>query len=127
MLTNRDCLPLNLTRRELLGRCGMGFGLVGLTTLLADAGEMTVGSPTLPGPLAPKSPHFPARAKQVVHLFMNGGPSQVDTFDPKPKLAELHGKPLPTQNLRTERKTGAAMKSPYKFARYGQSGIEVSE
>lgn len=127
MLTKSDCLPPNLTRRELLGRCGMGFGLVGLTTLLADAGEMTAGSPTLPGPLAPKSPHFPARAKQVVHLFMNGGPSQVDTFDPKPKLTELHGKPLPTQNLRTERKTGAAMKSPYKFARYGQSGIEVSE
>lgn len=123
MLTNRDGLTPNLTRRELLSRCGMGFGLVGLTTVLADAGEM----PTATGPLAPKSPHFPARAKQVVHLFMNGGPSQVDTFDPKPKLTELHGKPLPTQNLRTERKTGAAMRSPYKFSKYGESGIEVSE
>jgi hypothetical protein len=58
---------------------------------------------------------------------MNGGPSHVDTFDPKPELTRLHGKPLPTENLRTERKTGAAMGSPYKFHKYGKSGIEVSE
>lgn len=78
-------------------------------------------------PLAPKKPHFPGKAKHVVHLFMNGGPSQVDTFDPKPLLDKYHGKPLPSTNLRTERKTGAAMRSPYKFRKYGQSGIEVSD
>jgi hypothetical protein len=78
-------------------------------------------------PLAPKRPHFPAKAKRVVHLFMNGGPSHVDTFDPKPMLAKYAGKPLPTENLRTERKTGAAFPSPFKFKKSGQSGIEVSE
>ena len=78
-------------------------------------------------PLAPRAPHFTARAKQVVHLFMNGGPSHVDTFDPKPLLDRYHGKPLPRPNLRTERKTGAAMRSPFAFRKYGQSGIEVSE
>ena len=118
---------MQFSRRDLLARCGMGFGMVGLSTVLADAGDIRVPPATATGPLTPKSPHFPARAKQVVHLFMNGGPSHVDTFDPKPKLTALHGQSLPTQNLRTERKTGAAMKSPYKFAQYGSSGIEVSE
>ncbi|HET6425195.1 MAG TPA: DUF1501 domain-containing protein, partial [Planctomycetaceae bacterium] len=64
---------------------------------------------------------------QIIHIFCNGGPSHVDTFDPKPKLNEYHGKALPTENLRTERKTGAAFGSPYKFQKYGESGIEVSE
>ncbi len=77
--------------------------------------------------MAPKSPQFPGKARQVVHLFMNGGPSQVDTFDPKPMLAKYHGKTLPSPSLRTERKTGAALGSPFKFRQYGQSGIAVSE
>ncbi len=127
---------LGLTRRELLGRCGMGFGLIGLAGVLADDGSpfgisaARAGSPspsTSLGPLAPRPPHFPGKAKQVVHLFMNGGPSHVDTFDPKPMLAKYHGKTLPGPNLRTERKTGAAMGSPFAFRKYGQSGIEVSE
>src|SRR3990172_11491649 len=71
--------------------------------------------------------HFTARAKHVIHLFMNGGPSHVDTFDPKPLLTKYHGKDLPQPNLPTERKTGAAFGSPFKFKKYGQSGIEVSE
>ena len=78
-------------------------------------------------PLMPKAPPFPAKAKHVIHLFMNGGPSHVDTFDPKPALKKYAGKPLPTPNLPTERKTGAAMPSPFKFQKYGKSGIEVSE
>jgi len=78
-------------------------------------------------PLAPRGPHFPAKAKRVIHLFMNGGPSHVDTFDPKPALAKYAGQRLPSGNLRTERKTGAAYPSPFKFHKYGQSGIEVSE
>src|SRR5262249_56536640 len=90
----------------------------------ARAGSSLSGSL---GRMAPKSPHFPGRAKQVVHLFMNGGPSHVDTFDPKPMLAKYHGQNLPNPNLRTERKTGAALGSPFAFQQYGQSGIAVSE
>ncbi|MEQ1842405.1 MAG: DUF1501 domain-containing protein, partial [Verrucomicrobiales bacterium] len=70
--------------------------------------------------------HFPGKAKRVIHFFLNGGPSHVDTFDPKPALAKYAGKPLAT-TLTTERKTGAAFPSPFQFQRYGQSGIEVSE
>ena len=77
-------------------------------------------------PMTPKQPQFPGQAKAVIHLFLNGGPSQVDTFDPKPALDRYHGKSIPL-NLRTERKTGAAYRSPFKFQKYGESGIEVSE
>jgi len=106
----------------MLTRCGTGLGVLALAGVFADAGD----SPAV-DPLAPREPHFPAKARHVVHLFMNGGPSQVDTFDPKPALDRLHGKPLPAPNLRTERKTGAAMRSPFKFKKYGRSGIEVSD
>ena len=78
-------------------------------------------------PLVPKAPHFRPRAKRIIHLFMNGGPSHVDTFDPKPALQRFAGKMLPVPNLATERKTGAAFPSPYKFRQYGQSGLPVSE
>src|SRR5262249_52225924 len=115
---------LLITRRELLRRGGMGFGLLGLTSLLASETHAASSEVT---PLAPKAPHFPAKAKRVVHLFMNGGPSHVDTFDPKPLLDKYHGKPLPNASLRTERKTAGALRSPFKFQRYGKSGIEVSE
>jgi hypothetical protein len=106
------------------------MGLVGLTQLMADSGLLTAtarGSVDPVNPLAPRKPHFPARAKRVIHLFANGGPSQVDTFDPKPLLQKYAGKSLPTTNLKTERRTGAAFPSPFKFKNYGQSGIEVSE
>ena len=112
------------SRRQLLRRCGTGLGTLGLAALLSEHGDAVADTAT---PLAPKRAHFDARAKHVVHLFMNGGPSHIDTFDPKPKLSEWHGKPLPAGNLRTERKTGAAMRSPFEFRRYGQSGIEVSD
>jgi hypothetical protein len=104
----------------MLQRCGMGFGMLGLTGLLQAE------TPAI-NPLAPKQPHFPGKAKRVVHLFMNGGPSHVDTFDPKPLLDRYHGQALPRTNLRTERKTGAAMRSPFAFRPYGKSGIPVSE
>jgi hypothetical protein len=116
--------PFPLSRRELLTRAGVGMGLVGLTQLLGDAGLLAADPAR---PLAPKQPHFPAKAKRVIHLFANGGPSQVDTFDPKPALAKYAGKPLPAANLRTERRTGAAFPSPFKFQKYGKSGLEVSE
>ena len=114
---------LPFTRRELLTKTGTGLGMLALAGILAD----DAGAAPALDPLAPKAPHFKAKAKHVVHLFMNGGPSQVDTFDPKPALDKYHGKPLPSTNLRTERKTGAAMRSPFKFKKYGNSGIEVSE
>src|SRR5580704_7340633 len=112
-----------LSRREALARCGTGLGLMALAGVMADDARAAPES----DPLAPKTPHFAGKAKHVVHLFMNGGPSHVDTFDPKPALDKYHGKPIPAGNLRTERKTGAAMRSPYKFKRYGHSGVEVSE
>lgn len=117
---------LPLSRREMLGRCGTGFGALGLASLCA-APRATATEWSATNPLAVKSPHFEGKARHVVHLFMNGGPSQVDTFDPKPVLKRLHGKTLPVRNLRTERKTAHAMGSPFGFARHGQAGIEVSE
>lgn len=113
-----------ISRREALLRSGVGFGSLALSSLMANESN---ASGEQADPLFPKKSHHPSKAKHVVHLFMNGGPSQVDTFDPKPMLDKYHGKPLPETNLRTERKTGAAMRSPFKFKKYGQSGIEVSE
>ncbi|MBI5774693.1 MAG: DUF1501 domain-containing protein [Verrucomicrobia bacterium] len=118
---------LALTRREFLNRAGMGLGTLGLAALLGpDALAAGPQSASSVFPLAPKPPHFPGKAKRVIHIFANGGPSQVDTFDPKPRLAQYAGKTLPF-NLTTERKTGAALPSPFKFKKCGQSGIEVSE
>ena len=120
---------LFLTRRQLLKRCGMGMGSLALSQLMADpasAAAASIAGNSL-NPMSPHAPLFPGKAKRVVHLFMNGGPSQVDTFDPKPMLTKYHGKPLPMSNLPTERKTGAGMGSPWKFQKYGKSGIEVSD
>ncbi|MGL6072831.1 MAG: DUF1501 domain-containing protein [Fimbriiglobus sp.] len=114
-----------MTRRELLTRSGMGMGLVGLLPLL-EATTARASVDTV-NPLAPRKAHFASKAKRVIHLFANGGPSQVDTFDPKPALQKYAGKSLPMEQLRTERKTGAALPSPFKFKKYGKSGIEVSE
>ena len=126
--------PLNpehlaLTRREFLQRCGMGLGALSLAGLASQLGLAPSAHAVegLTSPLAPKQPHFPAKAKRVIHIFANGGASQVDTFDPKPSLERYKGKQLPMENLKTERKTGAAFPSPFKFEKYGQSGIEVSE
>ncbi|MEZ5365236.1 MAG: DUF1501 domain-containing protein, partial [Bryobacterales bacterium] len=111
-----------MTRRELLRNSGMGMGWLGLAALLgAEAPSFDPADP-----LAPKPPPLPAKAKRVLHIFMNGGPSQVDTFDPKPALATYAGKALPI-HLRTERQTGAAFPSPFQFQRHGESGLEVSE
>ena len=116
---------LALTRREFLSRCGMGMGALGLGTVLGTLPAHA--SDGFTNPLVPKQPQFPVRAKRVIHIFANGGASHVDTFDPKPALQKYAGKLLPMENLRTERKTGAAFPSPFKFRKYGKSGIEVSE
>jgi len=115
-----------LSRRQMLARTGIGFGALALGQLLGEQGLLNTAQADAINPLLPKTPHFPAKAKRVIHLFMNGGPSHVDTFDPKPELTKRHGQELPI-NLPTERKTGAAFASPYKFEKHGQSGIEVSE
>jgi hypothetical protein len=120
----------SFSRRELLRRSGFGMGMLGLATVLSQEGVMAAPAGDGQGyrnPLSPREPHFPAKAKHVIHIFCNGGPSHVDTFDPKPSLQTYAGQNLPGENLKTERKTGAALPSPFKFQKYGQSGIEVSE
>src|SRR2546421_184333 len=102
-----------LTRREFLGRCGMGMGALSLATFFGGV-QAQAESGGYVSPLTPKPSQFPARAKHVIHIFANGGPSHVDTFDPKPALEKYAGKPLPMENLKTERKTGAAFPSPYR-------------
>ncbi|MBM81451.1 MAG: sulfatase [Planctomycetaceae bacterium] len=113
------------SRREMLRRCGTGFGMLGLAGVLHD--EEHVEAAARPNPLEPKATHFEPKAKRVVHLFMNGGPSQVDTFDHKPLLKKYQGQPMPAGNLRTERLTGGLMASPFTFRKYGDSGLEVSD
>lgn len=111
-----------LSRREFMCRGGMGMGALSLGAMLSGSGAAHAA--TLP---VTKPAHFPGTAKRVIHFFLNGGPSHVDTFDPKPALQKYAGQMLPMEYLRTERKTGAAFPSPYSFKRYGESGIEVSE
>ena len=127
MYQHAGCPVLN--RREALVRAGTGLGMLGLAGLLGDAGMLgsSVHAAESANPLVAKQPHFPAKAKRIIHIFLNGGPSHVDTFDPKPALEKYHMQMLPTPNLRTERKTGGAFASPFKFKKYGQSGLEVSE
>lgn len=110
-------------RREMLSRCGTGLGMLALADLL---GSPLAHAAAPLNPLAPKAPHFAPKAQRVIHLFMNGGPSHVDTFDPKPLLDKYHGQALPNTQ-RTERKTGAAFRSPFKFSRHGKNGLEISE
>jgi hypothetical protein len=94
----------------------MGLGALGLAGLLGNSANGSIAN----------RQQFPGKAKRVIHFFLNGGPSHVDTFDPKPALAKYAGQPLP-ETLTTERKTGAAFPSPFAFRKYGQSGIEVSD
>lgn len=110
MLIDRS-LFRTVGRRQLLARSGAGFGILGLSSLLGQA----------------QAAQKPARAKHVIHIFLNGGLSHVDTFDPKPTLDKYDGKPYPGGDLKTERKTGALMRSPFSFSRHGQSGLPVSE
>lgn len=99
-----------MNRRQMLATFGCGFGSLAFRSNTAEAAT-----------------HHAPKAKHVIYLFLNGGASQVDTFDPKPMLTKFHGKPLTMSNLKTERRTGNALGSPFQFKKYGQSGIEVSE
>ncbi len=114
-----------LTRRQFLSRVGMGVGALGLASLVpssqlfgATAPLATSALPLGPSPLLPKPPHFPATAKAVIHIFAQGAPSHVDTWDPKPSLTRFNNKTLPDG--------GVAMGSPFQFAKYGRSQLEVS-
>lgn len=103
-------LPPRLqTRRQMLSHMGTGLGLLGLAPLLADDSRSASGDTH---PLAPKTPHFKPRARRIIHIYLNGGPSQVDTFDPKPALLKYAGQRLPSGNLTTERPLGAALPLP---------------
>lgn len=113
MMKKRDIL----TRREMLAQCSTGFGMLALQGLMANSSFAGTA----------RRSHFKPRAKHVILCYMSGGVSQVDSFDPKPKLRELHGKPMPVKILRTQfNNNGNVMASPFKFKRYGQSGTPVS-
>ncbi len=108
----------HFSRRRFLQRSGMGVGALALTDILRKESSASAS-----GQLT----HFPGKAKHVIHIFLNGGMSQVDTFDPKPELTKRAGQMLPFENLKTERKTGVALPSPFKFKKYGESGIPISD
>lgn len=122
-------LPIRCgTRRQMLRRMGTGLGALGLAGVLRDAGVLVpTSTAAVTNPLAARAPEFAAKAKHIIHIYLNGGPSQVDTFDPKPELKKWAGKVIPSGNLTTERPLGAALPSPFEFRPYGRSGIEVSE
>src|SRR3954451_22110705 len=110
------------TRRQFLERTGMGFGAMSLASILG-LGAGASGAPlaaALANPLAPKQPHFPAKAKAVIHIFAEGGPSGVDTWNPVPELSKYDGKTIPGHD-------DLAFGSPFKYEKKGKSGVEVSE
>jgi hypothetical protein len=114
------------SRRDMLLHCANGFGALALAALLHDDGRAAEDKDK--NPLAPKPPHFKAKAKNVIFLFMDGGPSQVDTFDPKPRLEKEHGQPIQCKVEPTQfNNIGKVMQCPWKFKQYGESGIPVSE
>ncbi len=125
--TEQRCL--DVTRRHFLRDCGVGLGKIALAGLLTDS--LRAGVPNV-NPLAPRKPHFPGKAKRVIHLFMAGAPSQLELFDNKPELAKLEGKPLPPSVIGGQRyafiRPDAAVLGPrFKFAKHGKSGAELSE
>ncbi|HLJ57380.1 MAG TPA: DUF1501 domain-containing protein [Chthonomonadaceae bacterium] len=134
-MTEPQHLPLACSRRDFLFRAGSGFGGLALATMLAEEGALGQSSPLAHpaprSPLAPKPPQFRARAKSVIFLFMVGGPSHVETFDPKPELDRMDGEPLPASFgvIKSQFTNGGTplMRSAWKFHKRGRSGIEVSE
>ncbi|HND51914.1 MAG TPA: DUF1501 domain-containing protein, partial [Pirellulaceae bacterium] len=148
---NEPQTPSNVTRRHFFRDCGYGVGKIALASLLTGSAGGFFGSGSGSGaasaapldgsaapaagpknPLAAKPPHYPGKAKHVIHLFMAGAPSQLDLFDYKPKLVEYEGKPIPPEVIGGQRyafiRSDAAVLGPrYKFAKHGQSGAEVSE
>ena len=121
--------PKPATRREALSRLGQGFGLTALAAITQNALAQTASDPKavgVPGVLTGKL-HFKPRAKRVIFLFMNGGVSHIDSFDPKPMVDKYDGQPMPGSTPVTFFRVGNLMKSPFKFKKYGQSGMDFSE
>jgi hypothetical protein len=121
---------LPTSRRRWLSQIGTGFGTLGLASVLAESGLLgtsTAQAAASASPLAPRAPHFAPRAKRVIFLFMNGGPSHVDTFDPKPALVKFAGQKPEELTKNYPRAVGKLFPSPFKFAKHGQNGVEVSE
>ena len=117
-----------ISRRDMLARCANGFGAVALAALLGDEAYGADIAPKRDAdPMAPRPSHYPAKAKSVIFLFMDGGPSQVDTFDPKPRLDREHGQPIKAKVQPTQfNDVGKILKCPWKFENRGESGIPVS-
>ncbi len=118
-----------ISRRDMLARCANGFGAVALAALLGEEGHgADIANKHDVDPMAPKPSHYPAKAKNVIFLFMDGGPSQVDTFDPKPRLDREHGQPIKAKVQPTQfNNVGKVLKCPWAFRNRGQSGIPVSD
>lgn len=117
-----------ISRRELLQRSACGFGAVALSAMLADLSGSAAEAPKNSGPYEPKPPHFEAPCQHVIFLYMDGGPSQVDTFDPKPLLQKEHGQPFKMKIEQTQfNNNGNTLACPWKFQQHGQSGIPISE
>ncbi len=115
-----------LTRREALRKVGNGFGMMALAGMIGDAMKgADIVAPN--GAVGAAALDHPAKIKRVIFLFMNGGMSHVDSFDPKPMLEKYDGKEMPGGMAKTERRTGELMKSPFTFKKYGQCGMEISE
>ncbi len=118
------------SRRQFLRDCTYGLGKVAAAGLLTDT--LTQASPAATNLLSPRGPHFPAKAKRVIHLFMAGAPSQLETFDPKPMLTKFEGRPIPPEVIGGQRYAfirpdAAALGPRFKFAQHGQSGAWISE
>ncbi len=127
-MTRRQPTPSPLTRRELLCRSANGFGGLALAALLADKQASAAAADRGVNPMAPQAPHYEPRAKSVIFLFMDGGPSQVDSFDPKPRLAKENGQPIPMETPTTVFNiSNQVFASPFEFGRHGESGAWVSE
>jgi hypothetical protein len=116
------------SRRELLERCANGFGAIAMAALAAKETLATQQPASRTDPLAPRQPHFAPKVASVIFLYMDGGPSQMDTFDPKPLLTRYHGQTMPGRVEPTQfNNIGRVMQSPWRFRRYGQSGLPVSD
>ncbi|HEV3260692.1 MAG TPA: DUF1501 domain-containing protein [Gemmataceae bacterium] len=124
----REPMAAGINRRQMLQDVANGFGMLGLAGLLAEVqGASVPADGSALNPLAVKPPHHPAKVKRAIFLFMGGGPSHVDLFDPKPRLTKDHGKPLPFEKPKLARTTTEnLMASPFKFKKYGRSGVEAT-
>lgn len=128
---------LDLARRRYLMQGLSGAGIYALSSLFESDGiraaEALSDRPSDHDPTLPRDPHFPAKAKRIIYIYMEGGPSQMDLFDPKPELNRLHGQPLPTSKLENvrfaflQKDTATLMGSPRTFSRYGECGMEMSD